>query len=241
MNNHNKFDNGLKLIIYIKYMEYEIKLRESGNYTELEIQEKTGDNMLMNCLDTLVPIIERRIKTHHKDYSLPLLAEYWEEVLHRSLGEIGINTTWTPTRSHAVGEDMRIEGVTRSRISCKSGQITNNREHGQRVKFNGGRSTSHETLGDKIEHFCGDHDDYYFLLAKTKNFNKTYKLIIFESHMCRVDQLQWDDTPSGKQWKGRGPFEAVISKSMSAQLWTTFPLSLTENIHDIDCREQFIP
>jgi hypothetical protein len=192
---------------------------------------------MIEYIQDLLPILERRIKKYHGDFSLPLIAEAWEEVLHRSFGELNINTTWTPGRSHSVGEDMRIEGIDNSRISCKSGQFINNRTHGPCVKFNGGRSTSRKTLEDKLNHFCASHDDYYFLLAKNKNFDKTYKFIVFESPRCCVDQLTWIEHSRGKQWVGNGPFEAIICKSMSGQLWTTLPLNLIEHIYEIDCRE----
>ena len=85
-------------------------------------------------LPKLVPVLERRIKAYHENFSLPLIAEYWEEVLHRSFTEIGYPTTWTPERSHRVGEDMRIVGVPNSRISCKSGQIVTNKQLGKVIK-----------------------------------------------------------------------------------------------------------
>tara|TARA_B100001093_G_scaffold203746_1_gene195812 strand:+ start:85 stop:663 length:579 start_codon:yes stop_codon:yes gene_type:complete len=185
----------------------------------------------------LIPILERRIKNYHLDFSIPLIGEQWEEVLHRSFGELNINTTWTPLRSHSVGEDMRIEGIDNSRISCKSGQFINNKKHGVCVKFNGGRSTSHTNLEDKLDHFCASHDDYYFLLSKKKQFDKTYKLIVFESTLCCINQLNWFEHSGGKSWIGSGIFESIISKNMSGQLWTTLPLSLIEHIYEIDCRE----
>ena len=83
-----------------------------------------------------------------------------------------------------------------------------------------------------------DHDDIYFLLAKDKKFNKKYKLLIFESSICRVDQLTWTESPSGKTWNGIGKFKACIGKSMSAQLWTTIPLDIISYQFDIDCNEE---
>ena len=78
-------------------------------------------------LEKLVPVIQRRVKAYHELFNLPLIAELWEETLHRSFEEIGQETTWKPTRSHAVGEDMRLNGIEQSRISCKSGQFINDR------------------------------------------------------------------------------------------------------------------
>ena len=190
-------------------------------------------------LDELVPVLTNRVKAYHTLFSLPLIAEQWEETLHRSFKDIGKNTTWKPDRSHAVGEDMRLEGIENSRISCKSGQFVNDRSLGKTcVKFNGSRSTSFPSLEEKLAHFCESHDDYYFLLAKDKNFNKKYKLLVFESPICRVDQLTWTESSSGKSWNGTGEFKACIGKSMSAQLWTTLPLDMIPYQFEIDCSEE---
>ncbi len=169
-------------------------------------------------------------------FDLPLIAEYWEEVLHRSFKELGHDTTWKPIRSHKVGEDMSLVGIEKSRISCKSGQFTKPRLLKKNcVRFNGGRSTKRKTLKEKIAYFSESHDDYYFLLAKNNPFNKTYKLIIFNSDICKVNKLSWKESKSGKQYKGIGDFIADISKSMSAQLWTTLPLDKINHIYNIDC------
>ena len=194
---------------------------------------------LPEFLAALLPAITSRVKAYHTLFSLPLIAEQWEETLHRAFKDIGQSTTWKPDRSHAVGEDMRLEGIENSRISCKSGQFVNDRSLGKTcVKFNGSRSTSYPTLEEKLAHFCESHDDYYFLLAKDKNFNKKYKLLVFESPICRVDQLTWTESSSGKSWNGMGNFKACIGKSMSAQLWTTLPLDMIPYQFDIDCSDE---
>jgi hypothetical protein len=188
-------------------------------------------------LPELLPILVERIKQYHKLFSLPLIGEFWEETLHRSFEELGQTTSWKPNRSHAIGEDMNLENIPNSRISCKSGQFIASKQLDNRqcVKFNGSRSTSYETLEEKIAHFCKDHDDYYFLLAKNRTFDKTYKLIVFPSSLVKVDQLEWKDSESGKEFKGSGEFIASIGKAMSAQLWTTLPLDMIPYIFDIDC------
>ena len=195
------------------------------------------DNKSMEkILPKLIKVIEKNVHKHHKLYSLPLFGEYWENTLHNSLVEIGYNTTWKPTRSHKVGEDMQIIEIPNSRISCKSGQFINERSLGKPcVKFNGGRSTSYSTLEDKLKHFCESHDDFYFLLAKNQKFNKKYKLLVFESPVCKVNQLTWTESKSKKTWNGIGNFKACIGKSMSSQLWTTLPLDMIPYQFDIDC------
>ena len=192
---------------------------------------------MLVLLEKLTPVLTKRVKAYHELFSLPLIAEQWEETLHRALKEVGYNTTWKPDRSHAVGEDMRIIDIPNTRISCKSGQFINSRELGTAcVKFNGSRSTSYETLEQKIEHFSKSHDDYYFMLSKNKDFDYTYKLLVFESTVCKVDQLTWTESKSGKDWNGTGKFVATIGKTMSAQLWTTLPLNMIGHNLEIDCR-----
>lgn len=190
-------------------------------------------------LKVLIPVLTKRIKAYHEQFSLPLVGEYWEETLHRSFTDIGETTSWKPDRSHTIGKDMTLEGIDNSRISCKSGQfIKKDRALGKKcVKFNGGRSTSHPTLEEKIAHFSESHDDLYFLLAKDKKFEKKYKLLVFASPVCKVNKLTWSESPSGKVWNGIGEFKAIIGKSMSHQLWTTLPLNMIEYQYDIDCSE----
>jgi len=192
--------------------------------------------MNQELLNKLLPILKKRVKLYHELFSLPLIAEQWEETLSRAFEEIGHPTTWTPNRSHKVGEDMSLKNIPNSRISCKSGQFINDRSLGKIcVKFNGSRSTSFATLEEKIAHFSEGHDDYYFLLAKDKKFNKKYKLLVFESPICRVNKLSWTESASGKSWNGEGKFKACIGKSMSAQLWTTLPLDMITHQYEIDC------
>ena len=200
---------------------------ESMSPTQHKVQE------MSDILHKVVPELTTRIKKYHELFSQPLIAEFWEETLHNALQDAGYASTWKPDRSHKVGEDMRIEGVDGSRISCKSGQIITPRGGIPSVKFNGSRTTSQDSIDEKINHLCGDHDDWYFLLAKKKNFDNTYKLLVFESSKCKVNQLQWCENNSGKQWIGTGLFQASINKSMSSQLWTTLPMNMVTLQYDI--------
>lgn len=86
------------------------------------------------------------------------------------------------------------------------------------VRFSGSRSASHPTLDEKLAHFCKSNDDWYFLLSKPKDFKKEYTLLVFQSSVCKVDQLKWVE--NGKGWKGEGEFNASISAATaSCQLW----------------------
>ena len=114
---------------------------ENKEQSSLNIQPSFSTFLTEKGLEVLVSAIEKRVKAYHEMFSLPLIAELWEETLHRSFIDCDLETSWQPTRSHMVGEDMRINGFTNSRISCKSGQFINNRTLGKQcVKFNGSRS-----------------------------------------------------------------------------------------------------
>jgi hypothetical protein len=196
-------------------------------------EEKISDRRLPDIIEQLIPALTSRIRKYHELFTQPLIAEFWEETLHNAFVDCGHNTTWKPDRSHKVGEDMRVGNIENSRISCKSGQFIKPRGGVDSVKFNGSRTTSQKSLQDKIYHLSGDHDDWYFLLAKKKPFDKTYKLLIFESSKCKVNKLTWKENDSGKQFIGTGEFQASINKSMSSQLWTTLPMSMVTYEHTI--------
>ena len=51
------------------------------------------DNMpeehnILELLDELVPRLTNRVQAYHTMFSLPLIAEQWEETLHRSFNDI---------------------------------------------------------------------------------------------------------------------------------------------------------
>ena len=200
----------------------------------ITLNKKTAPTETMNDIVLkLIPALMKRIRQYHELFTQPLIAEFWEETLHNAFADSGFSTTWKADRSHKVGEDMRIENMPNSRISCKSGQLTTPRKGSPSVKFNGSRTTSQESIADKIAHLSADHDDWYFVLAKKKPFDKTYRLLIFESSVCKVNKLTWAENDSGKQWIGVGDFQASINKSMSSQLWTTLPMDMVTYKYDI--------
>ena len=149
--------------------------------------------------------------------------------------DIGLNSKWENNRSHKIGEDIFEESI--GRISCKSGALSKDS-----VEWNGSRTGKYETLAEKLEFLSSDHDDYYFMLAKDKkniiDKNFKYKVLIFPSSLCKVNELNWEEKFSrdGKLsgWKGTGNFNAKIVLSMSGQLWTTLPLDMVEHIIEID-------
>ena len=200
------------------------ELREKGIMFDEKLIAELGD------------AIETRIKRYHKDFSLCMMAELWEEILYRSMIDIGLDTAeWDNDRSHKIGEDISED--TFGRISCKSGALDRT---GRSVKFNGSRTTAYKTIEEKMEFFSESHDDVYFLLAKndkdirSKNFK--YKLLIFSSSTVKPTRLNWEETYSKKDasklsgWKGSGVegLSCIISKAMSDQLWTTVSMDMIE-------------
>lgn len=114
-------------------------------------------------------------------------------------------------------------------------EVTDENSHKREcVEFSGSRSTSHPDIKDKIKYLSENHEDFYFLLSKPKDFNKRYKLLVFSSSVCKPDKLVW--TNNGKTWHGNGDFNASI-KNMSDQLWTELPLDMIAYSYDIDCSD----
>jgi len=221
------------------------------------VTSDVNDGGLPDFIVEVVPFIRDRVKQFHTLFAQPMKAELWEETLHSAFEDIGLSTSWEPSFSHKIGEDMRVMDVSESRISCKSGILSTDYmfQHAKKLKlqlserglsvsgiksvlvqrleeddkkngivtsssvsFSGSRSSSYPTLDEKLAHFCKSNDDWYFLLSKPKDFKKEYTLLVFQSSVCKVDQLEWVE--KGKGWKGRGEFNASISaETASSQLW----------------------
>jgi hypothetical protein len=186
----------------------------------------TGHNV-----NRLTESIRKNVSNYHNTFDQPLKSTYWEEVLHKSFIDINFTTTWRPNESHRVGEDMRIDDLESSRISCKSGQILNNSV----VEYSGSRTTRHRTLRDKIDFLATRHHDYHFMLAKSKPFNGIYRLLIIKEEMANVGDLDWHSDGDNYVSVG-GPFEAKIVHNMSGQLWVKLPLERVEHDIVIDVR-----
>ena len=103
-------------------MEYEKELRESGKYTELEIQEKQDR---MERLKTKLTEKNRmdRLKTklakHHELYRFPVKAEQWEDIWDQCINPNG--SKWVGG-GHQSGADT-IDEITNISYQNKSGQI----------------------------------------------------------------------------------------------------------------------
>jgi hypothetical protein len=187
--------------------------------------------------ENLIDEIRKRIKEHHILYDLSVKGEYWEEILAKSIIAIGGTTDWTPERTHTIGKDQICSwnGYINKRISNKSGVYTISSNI---LKINGSRSTTHQTLEDKINYFSDKQEDVYFCLAtSTLKRDLNYYLFCFESSLLDYKSAQWEEQHTNEKligWKcSTDMFNAWIKRNMSDQLWTHIkltPANLTPTI-----------
>lgn len=179
----------------------------------------------MLCNDILKQI-KQRIKKHHKLYDLTVKGEYWEEILAKSIIDVGGTTDWTPERTHCVGRDQTCSWgeIDNKRISNKSGVYTIS---SNKLKISGSRSTSFLTLQEKINYFSDKQEDLYFCLSTSSiKKDKNYYLFYFESSLLNYNQAEWipNYNKEGTKmigWKcNTDYYDAWINNDMSGQLWT---------------------
>lgn len=156
-------------------MEYEKELRESGKYTELEIQEK----MLINRLTS-------KITEFHKVIRYPLKAEYFEDIWDQCINPVG--SKWVGG-GHQSGADT-IDEISHISYQNKSGQI-----NGDYVNITSHRTKKYPSLDEKIDFISQNHCDKYVLLSRDesewKNGIKSYYLMIFDSKLLDFRSLEW--------------------------------------------------
>lgn len=181
--------------------------------------------------------IEEKIKLHHQLYRFPVKAELWEDIFDQCIN--GIDSNWN-VGGHDVGTDV-VSEKDGTGYQNKGGEINHKK---RTITWSGHRTTSHETLQDKIDFISKKHCDEYVMLARDKKDwkkgNKIYYLINFKSSLIDYSKLKWSETFSknGKLtgWVGTSdklPYSAKISLSMSAQLWTTCDIDYLENMEKI--------
>lgn len=179
--------------------------------------------------DELVEEIERRIREHHKLYDLSVKGEYWEEILAKAIIATGGTSDWLAERTHTIGKDQVCSwGVYKDkRVSNKSGVYTIS---SNTLKINGSRSTSHQTLDDKIAYFSDKQEDIYFCLA-TSSIKKdlNYYLFCFETDILDYKNADWQEQYNESEeligWKCEtSTYKAWIKRNMSDQLWTHIKL-----------------
>ena len=156
-------------------MEYEKELRESGNYTEMEIQEK----ILIDCL-------KKKIIKHHELYRYPVKAELWEDIWDQCINPNGSKWKGGGHQSTADTHDETLKVSYQN----KSGQID-----GHYVNITSHRTKKHITFEEKLEFISQNHCDKYVLLSRDenewKNNIKAYYLMIFDSNLLDFHSLEW--------------------------------------------------
>jgi hypothetical protein len=243
-------------------MEYEKELRETGEYTEIEIQEK----MLINCLKS-------KLMKHHELYRVPVTAGNWEDIWDQCINPRGSN--WIGG-GHQSGADT-IDRCLNISYQNKSGQIEKGKtilesmnvkdlknlakNHGikplsklkkseliskliengenneyikkEAVTFTSHRTSTYETLDDKINFITKKHCDKYVLLSRKKeewsgNRPYIYYLMIFDASKIDLskDSLEWNK--KGNKYEGTNenkPYHAWINGPK-----TSDQLNITINI-----------
>lgn len=168
-------------------MEYEKELRESGKYTEIEIQEK----MLINCLKS-------KLIKHHELYRFPVKAELWEDIWDQCINPTG--SKWVGG-GHQCGADT-YDIINNISYQNKSGQIKQYTKNN--IKDTYVDITSHRlakqggpTFEDKLKFISQKHCDKYVLLSRDENeWNKnikSYNLMIFDSKLLDFNSLEWSE------------------------------------------------
>lgn len=180
----------------------------------------------------LVKEIRKRIKRHHKLYDLPVKGEYWEEIFAHSIEATGGKSDWIADRSHGIGKDQTclFDNNVEKRISNKSGVYTLSTN---RLKISGSRSTTYQTIEEKIQHFSNKQEDLYFCLATSSLKKDTnYYLFYFDTEILDYHNATWEEQYNQESelmgWKcSTETYDAWIRKGMSDQLWTHLKLNNT--------------
>jgi hypothetical protein len=174
----------------------------------------------------LIKQIKSRIKKHHRLYDLTIKGEYWEEIFAKSILSVGGITDWAPDRNHVVGKDQTCSfgQIDDKRISNKSGVYTLS---SGKLKISGSRSTTFDTLEEKIKYFSDKQEDLYFCLATSSiKRDPNYYLFYFDSTLLDYENADWiinynKDQTKTIGWKCNTEFyDAWINNDMSGQLWT---------------------
>jgi hypothetical protein len=175
--------------------------------------------------DEIVEEIKHRVHEHHRLYDLTIKGEYWEEIFAKSIIATGGVSDWSAERTHTIGLDQICSWSTydNKRVSNKSGLYTISTDT---LKINGSRSTSFNTLEEKVKYFSDKQEDVYMCLA-TSSLKKdnNYYLFSFESKILNYSEANWIPhvNKEGKEagWKCETDvYKAWIKLNMSDQLWT---------------------
>jgi len=171
---------------------------------------------------------EQKVTGYSQMFYFPLKAELLEEVIYNALKETGTNSEWEPS-SHKKGTDIEVPDSNEA-MSIKSGifKLKNDPE----LSISSHRSTTYETLAEKIEFFDGDGKNYssYLVLAREedeKDKKRIYQLLYIPANFITASSLDWvkEYNKKGKhkgwatkKYKKHG-VKIEIRKAMSDQFW----------------------
>lgn len=161
------------------------------------------------------------LETHHRLYEqVHVSATYSEELIYNALRKNKIHCSWV-CGSHTPGVDITIYPNARNRlnpigVSCKGG--TENKTH---LEFSGSRTTKQKTLSDKLDYITNGDIILSLVCDRAAKGLFYYSLHTIDASLLDYKSLIWTKEP--KKFHGRGSFEAKITHSMSAQVWTSIP------------------
>lgn len=186
--------------------------------------------------------IEALIKQYHELFTIPLKAEYWEDLFNKSIND---DKDHTDGFSHSAGADV-VQEEDDVEYQCKSGTIIKTKNK-HVLQWSGNRTTTQKTLKDKIAHISNMKYDYFVFLARNDkedwdNGIKKYYLIKLNARLIKYDRLDWGDK-LGQRGTNTGEvvgyeaankwLRASITFSMSDQLWTEVDYDFIERNADI--------
>jgi len=181
--------------------------------------------------------LSQLIQNYHTLCRVPVSGEVFEDLFDQAINNSTPADNWK--KQHNTSVDV-IATDTQISYQIKSAVINYNSTTSLfELKWSGHRSTSYETIDEKVEHFDSREFDKYLIIAKDEKFKlgrRVYKLFEFDKSLIQYKNLTWASTEAG--WDGANaglPYKATISKKMSDQLWTTcLDSTYLGNHHTID-------
>jgi hypothetical protein len=177
-------------------------------------------------IDLNLAKFKKNLELHHSLYpDIALDSKMLESIFERSLfGDVKHDTG-----SHSIGYDLI---VSNKKISVKSGKYNTNKNH---LTFSSHRTTTHNTIDEKVKFIDEHHFDYQYNFAKVGKWIKTksYKLIVFKKEQLKVGDLKFEENDSG--WLGQNDnIKVGIRKTMSDQVWYTINLNNVKPLKIMD-------
>lgn len=164
--------------------------------------------------------IEEEIDRYKEQFPrLPVRAEVFEHIIYNCLFKVGFtddDIRWKPG-SHKTGGDLYVNDV---HVQCKGGTLSNTK-----LIISGQRTTSFNTIEEKINFLSDKKEDVYLCLAKTKTH---YKLLSFDSSVVDFGKSdEWVCTNAGWEYSRKG-VQIKIVRNMSDQVWINIDTSVMD-------------